>query len=387
MKLKTVFSNEMPFMIQLPSGDYHVKVKYGSNGEEYELILTLTDQMYRLHLDKQPREGFYIDGLVSELNEYIENQKLENYTFMPLKSYITCSIKKDLTITKEMAELISPEDIKEKIIKPFLISEGIRSREPKYGEELDDETQEMYKKYTEEEINMMREEVITKRALFELTSIIPLYHQALNVFINQYRHIRNDFFVEPLTIHTLKGTFVETFVDDNLYEQIKHAGKVSSIITHSQWMPEILPAELQELKNRLISYYTVNPSKELIITARNLLERGEYRSAVIEANAALEIAVAEKITDKMKANGDSEAIIDAYLSGTETNFYRRCNYQLKEKTFSSFVMDNSTLWNVINTHRKTFRHKIAHTALTPPSNEVEGIINDYESAIQWIESL
>ncbi|MCH4827507.1 hypothetical protein, partial [Planococcus halocryophilus] len=131
MKLKTVFSNEMPFMIQLPSGDYHVKVKYGSNGEEYELILTLTDQMYRLHLDKQPREGFYIDGLVSELNEYIENQKLENYTFMPLKSYITCSIKKDLTITKEMAELISPEDIKEKIIKPFLISEGIRSREPK----------------------------------------------------------------------------------------------------------------------------------------------------------------------------------------------------------------------------------------------------------------
>ncbi|MBM7554443.1 hypothetical protein [Thalassobacillus pellis] len=387
MKLKAVFSNEMPFMVQLPSGDYKVKVKYGINNEENELILSLTDEMYRLHLDSQPGKGSYVDGLVSKLNKYIKDNNLKTYAFTPLRSYVTCSTEKEITITEERAKGIREEDIKEKTIKPFLISEGIKNGRPINGEELNKKAAEIYTELSEEEKNDMRIEVVAKRELYKLTGIITHYHKALNTFIKQYRYVRNDFFVEPLTIHTLEGTFVQTYIDNNLYEQYKHAGKAPSIITHSQWMPDISPIELQELKNNLVSFYRINPSKELIITARNLLERGEYRSAVIEANAALEIAVAEKITEKMKENGDSTTVIDAYLARTETNFYQRCDYQLKAKTSFSFVTDNSTLWRVISAHRKTFRHKIAHTALTPPSNEVEGIIDDYERAIQWVESL
>lgn len=377
----------MPFMIHLPSGDYKVKVKWGSNDEEYEFNLTLTDEMYRLHLDDHPGKGLYIDGLVSELNKYINDHNLKTYAFTPLKSYITCTTEKDIIITETKAKVITEEEIKEKVIKPFLISEGINKGSHIYGEELNERATEIYVDLSEEEKNEMKIEVVVKRELNKITGVIFLYHKALNTFIDQYRYIRNDFFVEPLTIHTLEGTFVQTYIDDNLYEQYKHAGKVPSIITHSQWMPNISPIELQELKNRLVHHYTINPTKELIITARNLLERGEYRSAVIEANAALEIAVADKIIEKMKVNGDSTSVIDAYLSKTETNFYQRCDNQLKAKTSFSFVTDNSNLWSVINSHRKTFRHKIAHTALTPPPNEVEGIINDYEKAIQWVESL
>ncbi|WP_144481388.1 hypothetical protein [Cytobacillus oceanisediminis] len=387
MKIKAVFSNEMPFMIQLPSGDFKVKVKYGSNNEEYELNLTLTDEMYRLHLDNKPGKGSYIDGLASELNDYISVNNLQTYAFTPLKSYITCTTEEDIIITEEMAEVITEEDIKEKIIKPFLISEGIRNGKSIYGEELDEKATEIYLEFSVEEKSEMKKEVVAKREIRKLAGIIPLYHIALNTFINQYRYIRNDFFVESLTIHTLEGTYVQIYIDNNLYEQYTHAGKAPTIITHSQWMPDITSDELQELKKRLMSYYMINPSEELIITARNLLERGEYRSAVIEANAALEIAVAEKITEKMEANGDTTLDIDAYLSRTETNFYQRCDNQLKAKTSFSFVTDNSNLWSIISSHRKTFRHKIAHTALTPPPNQVEGIINDYERAIQWVEAL
>lgn len=160
-----------------------------------------------------------------------------------------------------------------------------------------------------------------------------------------------------------------------------------TISTHGQWMQDIPTFELQELKNRLLTNFAISPTKQLILTARNLYERGEYRSAVIEANAALEIAVADKITQKMKANGDDTSVIEKYLEKTETNFHQRCDYQLKAKTSISFVRDKSELWETIKSHRKTFRNKIAHTALTPLPIEVEKIINDYEEAVKWVEAL
>jgi hypothetical protein len=100
-EIKSSFSNKMPFMVQLSSGDYKVKVKYGSNNEEYELILSLTDEMYRLHLDSQPGKGSYVDGLVSELNKYINDNNLKTYAFTPLRSYVTCTTEKEITITEE----------------------------------------------------------------------------------------------------------------------------------------------------------------------------------------------------------------------------------------------------------------------------------------------
>ena len=387
MKLRTKFSNEIPFMIQLPSGDYKVKITYGEDGEEFEFILTLTDKMYRLHLDAQPEKGSYIDGLANELEKYIEKSNIKNYAFTPLKSYIICNIEKDITTTDTLTASVTKEMIIEKNIKPFLISLGIKNGLPLHGDELEEQATSLYTALSENEKNEIRIDVLIRNGLSNLGAYVSLYHKALNTFIAQYRYIRNDIFVEPLTIHTLEGTFVENFIDDDLFEHYKHAGKMPSILTHGQWMQNISPIELQELKTRLVSNFIINPTKELIITARNLYERGEYRSAVIEANAALEIAVADKITDKMEISGDDPSVIEAYLEKTETNFFQRCDYQLKTKTSLSFVTDNPELWRIINSHRKTFRNKVAHTALTPLPKEVEEIIDDYEKAIKWVEAL
>lgn len=374
-------------MIQLPSGDYKVKITFGEDYEEFEFILTLTDKMYRLHLDAQPGKGSYIDGLANELEKYIEKYNIKNYAFTPLKSYIICNIENDITITDTLTSSVTKEMIIEKNIKPFLISLGIQNGHPLHGEELEEQATSLYTALSEKEKNEMRIDVIIKKEFSKLGGNVYLYHKALNTFIAQYRYIRNDIFVEPLTIHTLEGTFVENFIDDDLFERYKHAGKMPSILTHGQWMQNISPIELQRLKTRLVSNFIINPTKELIITARNLYERGEYRSAVIEANAALEIAVADKITEKMKISGDEPSAIEAYLEKTETNFFQRCDYQLKTKTSLSFVTDNPDLWIIINSHRKTFRNKVAHTALTPLPKEVEEIIDDYEKAIKWVEAL
>lgn len=387
MKLRIVFSNEMPFMIQLPSDDYKVKLTHRPECQDFELILTLTDKMYRLHLDSQPGKGSYRDGLADELENYIEKFNIKNYAFTPLKSYVTCHIERDITITDSLIASVTKEEVIEKNIKPFLISLGIKKRCHLHGNELEEESANLYADLSVEEKKDMRVDVIVKKEFSKLSGYVSLYHKALNKFIAQYRHIRNDIFVEPLTIHTMEGTFVETYIDGDLFEQYKHAGKMPTILTHGQWMQDISTFELQELKNRLLNNFFISPTKDLILTARNLYERGEYRSAVIEANAALEIAVADKITEKMMINGDDSSVIETYLEKTETNFFQRCDYQLKTKTSLSFVTDNPELWNIINSHRKTFRNKVAHTALTPLPEKVEEIIDDYEKAVNWIEDL
>ncbi|MGG3562743.1 hypothetical protein ABES03_14205 [Neobacillus rhizosphaerae] len=118
-----------------------------------------------------------------------------------------------------------------------------------------------------------------------------------------------------------------------------------------------------------------------------MYERGEFRSAVINSSAALEVAVENKIIEKMKTDGLADQDIIAYLDTTKMDFPQRCDRQLRDKAGRSLVRDNLVLWVEIKSHRKKFRHKIAHSYLVPEKVETEKAINDFESAINWVESL
>jgi hypothetical protein len=75
------------------------------------------------------------------------------------------------------------------------------------------------------------------------------------------------------------------------------------------------------------------------------------------------------------------------LKKTETNFRQRCDHFLKLYTGKSFVTDNSIIWDLIDGHRKHFRHKIAHSSVNPDKQKTEEIINDFEKAILYVRSL
>lgn len=89
----------------------------------------------------------------------------------------------------------------------------------------------------------------------------------------------------------------------------------------------------------------------------------------------------------MAASGMTQTDIEAELAKTETNFRQRCDVFMKRFTGSSFVTDNSTLWGLIDQHRKNYRHKIAHSSVVPDRNMTEEIINDFQTAISYIRSL
>lgn len=121
-------------------------------------------------------------------------------------------------------------------------------------------------------------------------------------------------------MHTLEGTFCFQYVDGQFYERIKYAEKVPSIIGNKLWREDIAESELSDLKNRLKNGFEIPATKELLLTAQNLYERGEFRSAVINSTAALEVAVENKIIEKMKADGEADKDIITYLDKTKMDF-------------------------------------------------------------------
>ncbi|KAF6620494.1 hypothetical protein G7L40_20185 [Paenibacillus polymyxa] len=384
MKLKVQFTNELPFMIQLPNGDYSVRTRLNPT-EEKDFILKLSDDVFRVHINPfgSKKSAMCIEGERAELESYIINNRIPNYAFEPCKSYISCTIEEELELKDELYLNVTNDDLIDKI-KSKMIREGI-----KYTDTIDltrMATTE-FGTYNTDQVLEEKIDYVVNRRLNELSRLVYPYHNALNQFIKQYSYLRNDFFVETTTMHTLKGTTSRQFVDGYYYDSIKHAGKAPSMMPYQKWLPEIDSNHVETLKERLINGFDIPPTKDLIIMARNLAERGEYRSAIINSSAALEVAVEQKIIEKMYLNGNTQAEIDTFLDSTKTNFYRRCDRQLNEKAGQSLVRNNPTLWTNINSHRNRYRHKIAHSSLMPNARDTEKVINDFEIAVNWVEAL
>ena len=89
----------------------------------------------------------------------------------------------------------------------------------------------------------------------------------------------------------------------------------------------------------------------------------------------------------MTANGKSSPEIESYLDETKTKFYKRCNKQLREQTGKSFPIENNTIWTKIDSQRNQYRHKIAHLTLMPGEKETEKVMDSFELAVNWIETL
>ena len=386
MKFKVEIVNELPFMINLPTGDYRVRATI--NGVDKLLTLNLSEDVYKLHISPFPNKALhsFCEGKSEELQRVIMNERIPYYAFEPLKSYIKCIVEEELEPTQQMLDEITKDQLIERIKTLILERQGYTNIDSSNLPQLSEE--EYTKIDMAGQLDGLKTNYLINNIINELSNqSVSFYYIALNNFIKQYSYCRKDFFVEPLTIHTLEGTYYTQYVDDHYYQRIKWAGKVPTIITHNQWLPNLEETELNKIKQRMELDEEIPAVESLLLVARNLAERGEYRSAVIESSAALEVVVEQKIVEKMLARGRNQHEIDNYLHITETHFYERCDHQLRVYTGQSFPINNATLWTTIDTHRKSYRHKIAHSTVMPDNRKTQEIINDFETAIRYIQSL
>lgn len=378
MRFEVKMFNELPFMVELKDGDYRVKTN------TYDYTFKVSSDYYKLIVAPFPEKAdnrvYYGDK--EALLDIIVGNQFSNYAFSKSKTFIETSIIEELEIVDSDIENVSDEDGISEVTTQLLINKV------KYTntEELNKIAKKQYNDLSEEAKISIKLRVYQKKKLNMLVNIRG-YYDALNRFIELYSYTRNLFWIEKLSENTLEGTQILQYVDGRYFDTFKFAGLAPSIITNRKLFADLTDDEHEQFQNRLNNGFEVPVEEKMLIVARSLWYRCEYRSAIIESSSALEIAVEKKLIERMQMKGMTQSDIQKELDKTKTNFRQRCEVFLKKYTGKSFVHDNSVLWNKINNHRENYRHKIAHSDINPDKAITEDIINDYEKAIQYIQAL
>lgn len=378
MKFMSMMTNELPFMLELPNGIYKVNTAIGL------VDIDVNSDMYNLYIARFPElsgKQKYV-GEKNELQKIITNKNISNYAFDDCKTFVSFRCYGEKEFSDEDYSGISEEQCIEKT-KSILIQQKVEYADT---EELTTKAHKYFFQSSEEEIFSLKQQILIEREFLKLHNVYA-YYEALNKIIRQYSYLRKHFWVHKIDENILEGTLVQDYLDGKFYSTITHAGLVPSILPSKKKYPEVTDEEKMILDNRLEHDFQIPIEDELILVARSLWYRLEYRSAIIESSAALEVAVEKKLVKKMKAQGKDDTFIEDELKKTETNFNQRCNIFLKRYTGQSFVNDNATLWQTIDQHRKNYRHRIAHSSINPDRETTETVINDFEKAIQYISVL
>lgn len=378
MKFMSIMTNELPFMLELPNGIYKVKTSAG------EMDIDINSDMYTLYVARFPEfsgKQLYF-GEKDELQRIITKNNISNYAFGDCKTFVSLRCYSERVFTKEDFSDVSDVQCIEKI-KSKMIQQNIEYSGTK---DLSFKANETFKQASSEDISLIKEQILIE-AEFSKLHKIDAYYEALNMIVRQYSYLRKHFWIHKVDENILEGTLEQDYLDGKYYSSITRAGLAPSILPSKKKFPEISVEDKKKLDDSLLLGTAIPIEDELILVARSLWYRLEYRSAIIESSAALEIAVEKKLFEKMKLQGKDDDFIEIELEKTETNFHQRCDSFLKRYTGQSFVSDNASLWNLINQHRKNYRHKIVHSDAAPDKATSETIINDFVKAIQYISAL
>lgn len=365
MQFQRTFMVELPFMLNIPAGEYEVSV-----GADKHTFAVIQDQW------AIPTKA---EGQLSYL--FVPTSALTGLqsgaTPVPLRT-VVCE-----TETTEVAagDVISPTE--DQLAEEFS-QRLIRSRTTtKTGADLLDEAKEMMKALNEaelEQLTTLTSLKLTARSLFP-TGASEDFLKALNTFIRIYMAHFTDFFVEEVTLHQLGSTTTQGILnvfscDNSQFDAVSVCGKIPPIM-RKPWLNHPA-AKVTEFKTRLQSGADPDSLELLAVRAMGLLERGAHRSAIIEASAALETAVARRIKKDMMAAGTSEQDADDFLHQNQ-RFSDRAKSILKDKSGFSAPEIGNALWERIVNHRDTYRHKISHSDAEPPKAEAQAAVNDFVS--------
>jgi len=206
-----------------------------------------------------------------------------------------------------------------------------------------------------------------------------LFLRAVNQLIRTYMADIGDFFVEEVTLHQVAGTTPRGILrisecDGQLVETFTVLDKIPPAM-RQPWF--VHPADkIAVMKAHLNSGVEPDAVDLLGTRARGLLERGAYRSAIIESGAAMETAVARRIINGMIASGKTHAEALQLLHNNQ-KFSDRCKGILKDVTSKSIPDLDNKLWERVVLHRDTYRHKIAHSDQEPMKKDAEKVVTDF----------
>jgi hypothetical protein len=205
-----------------------------------------------------------------------------------------------------------------------------------------------------------------------------LFISAVNTLVRHYMVEFEDPFAEEVVLHHLAsmwtgGVLQVLQCDGALLDSTHYAGKIPPVMRR----PWIIhpPERVERFRTALADGLPVDPIALLAARAFAFLERGATRSAVIEASAALETAVARRIGGGLLALGSSEQDASTRLSTTQ-RFSDRCKTLMREVTGQSLAHVDPPLWERVVKHRENYRNKVSHDDSEPPMAGAREAVQD-----------
>jgi hypothetical protein len=215
--------------------------------------------------------------------------------------------------------------------------------------------------------------------------------RAVNVLVRLYMATFNDFFVQEVTERLFSGAafhgvYVVTFCNGQRFDTSRHAGGRFPFILRRPWLQHP-HAGVERFRARLESDPEPDPVTLLGVRARSLVMRGGYRSAMIEASAALDLCLKRTTRSGFMAQGKSDTEIDALLNLKENRHLdQRAKKVLKDAVSTSAAELDPSLWERVVAHRGR-RGSVAHTAMEPMEAEATEAVEDLLRLVQLIDGI
>ena len=206
-----------------------------------------------------------------------------------------------------------------------------------------------------------------------------VFVSAINTLVRHYMVEFQDQFAEEVVLHHLASSWTGGVLqvlecDGDLLDSVHYAGKIPPVMKRP-WLKHAAE-RVERLRAVLVSGATPDPIELLVVRAQSFLERGATRSAVIEASAALESAVARRLRSGLLGMGLTPEEAARRLSGTQ-RFSDRCKALMTEVTGRSLATADPALWQRVVKHRDNYRHKVTHDDSEPPQEAAQQAVHDF----------
>jgi len=366
---------ELPFILNLPTEGYPVKI----DGKEMQLLVG--QDYYALFKRARPI-GFVPRDAIARLGVNSWDTALPLHTIILYQESVVVPYEDSLKIG-------------ESEIKNILRSEEIRRWVLNLQNRLEDSELDRIVSEKFSELDAIQYQHYVKIALaWENQPSIErqdFFVKCVNYLIKSYMAYFRDPFAHEITLNRLaSGDFipgVQCLVVDtksgNILYGVNRIGHAPPIL-RSQWAehPENI---IQKFKHTISLGQVNDPVALLQVRSYHFIHIGAYRSAIIEASAALETCVARKIRKYMLAAGESEPDVCTFLRQRGNwRFEERAKKMLKEKTGVSAADIDPVLWQEVQDRRTNYRDRIAHSDKDPNEQEAKDTVKIFLALIDLI---
>lgn len=376
MRIDCIEQVELPFMLNIPAGNYPV----GDAATPY--LLHVAQEQVAAHLE----DGRFAVGSASTIKQQLGNQVKVTY-WQPLRTLVahTTSIELAVADLPLLAEGKLHEAMQSRIIgeNPMAFAgktDDLKTEATRRLSEMDQDAKDVF----------LHEESV--RDYSRRLANAELFVANLNRLIRLYMAQFNDFFVEEVTLHQLasntplQGVFTLVACEGKPIHFYRHVGKIPPMMFKPwQMYPE---SKVQEFGKLLETGQQPDAIDLMSVRSRNCLEKGAYRSAIVEASAALDLSLSSKIREGLRAKGQNDAAINDLLRIPQNQrFEDRAKGILRSATGQTVPALDNTLWTEVSKHRTVIRQGVTHSNSEPDKSEAEKVVNDFLRLAQLIRTI